>query len=231
MKIQILGTRGEIASSSPIRSKHSGVLIDETILFDLGEPEFLNYNPEYIFITHLHPDHAFFVRNKVDKLPEKIIYLPEKCNLAVNANVLTKAMQFKNYIITPIPTIHSFRVRSQSYLLETENKRVLYTGDLISIATKYHKLLSKLDLVITEASFIRRNGLIKTDEKSGKIHGHTGIPNLIDFFSRFTNQIVFVHFGSWFFKNEQESKDKILKLASKKQVEACVAYDGMTLLV
>jgi len=50
---------GEIRKSCPYHSKHPGVLIDEKILLDIGEEEFLKYKPEYVFITHLHPDHAF----------------------------------------------------------------------------------------------------------------------------------------------------------------------------
>jgi glyoxylase-like metal-dependent hydrolase (beta-lactamase superfamily II) len=63
MNIKILGTRGEIKVSAPYHSRHSGVLIDNTLLLDCGEPEFLDYKPQAILITHLHPDHAFFVRH------------------------------------------------------------------------------------------------------------------------------------------------------------------------
>ena len=74
----ILGTRGEIEASAPYHARHSGILIDDTLLFDLGEKEFLDYNPSYIFITHLHPDHAYFVRSGTS-IPETnaIIYAPE----------------------------------------------------------------------------------------------------------------------------------------------------------
>ena len=63
MKITILGTRGEIEPTAPYHARHSGLLVDDTLMFDLGEQEFLAYKPSYIFITHLHPDHAYFVRD------------------------------------------------------------------------------------------------------------------------------------------------------------------------
>ena len=59
MKIKILGTRGEIKVSAPKHSNHSGILADGKIMFDVGEKKFLSLDPKYIFITHLHPDHAF----------------------------------------------------------------------------------------------------------------------------------------------------------------------------
>lgn len=81
MKIKILGTRGEIVSSSPYHSHHSGILIDDVLLFDCGESQFLNNKPQYIFITHLHPDHAFFVRHPSTRLDlEMPIFAPEKCD-------------------------------------------------------------------------------------------------------------------------------------------------------
>jgi hypothetical protein len=54
MKIKVLGTRGEIKASLPEHANHSGVLIDDVILLDIGEKQFLNCHPKYIFITHLH---------------------------------------------------------------------------------------------------------------------------------------------------------------------------------
>ena len=58
MKIKILGTRANIKAGTPGHTKHSGVLVDNKLLFDVGEKEFLKYNPSYIFFTHFHPDHA-----------------------------------------------------------------------------------------------------------------------------------------------------------------------------
>ncbi len=197
MKIKILGTRGEIKAKSPYHSKHSGILIDHIFLFDLGEKEYLKLNPKHIFITHLHPDHAFFVR-KEEKLKRKF-YTPE--------NFKTKK-QFGKYQISSIPTIHSKKVKSQAYLIQKNNKKILYTGDLIWIAKKYHSALKNLDLVITEASFIRKGGVIRRDKKTQEIYGHNGIPDLINLFKKFTNQILFMHFGSWFYKDIPKAKRK-----------------------
>jgi ribonuclease BN (tRNA processing enzyme) len=82
MKIKVLGTRGEVKSSAPHHSKKSGILIDNKILIDVGEKEFIGLNPQIIFITHLHPDHAFFIRNESEcSINHKItIYAPEEYN-------------------------------------------------------------------------------------------------------------------------------------------------------
>ena len=62
MNLKILGTKGEIDKSLPRHSKKSGVLIGDELLIDIGEKQYLKYCPKWILITHLHPDHAYFMR-------------------------------------------------------------------------------------------------------------------------------------------------------------------------
>lgn len=57
-----------------------------------------------------------------------------------------------------------------------------------------------------EASFIRKGGVVRKDKETGEIYGHTGIPNLINLFKKFTQNILFIHFGSWFYKDSNAVK-------------------------
>jgi len=230
MNIKILGTKGEIEASSPYHSHQSGVLIDKKLLLDLGEREFLSYKPKWIFITHLHPDHAFFIREKQTVSTKAKIYAPEKYkNININLVKPEKRIKENEYQITPIPTIHSKKVNSCCYLIQKGTKKVIYTGDMIWIKKKYHHYLKNLDLVITEGSFIRKNGLVRRDTKTGEIYGHTGIPNLLRFFRDYTDKIIFIHFGVWFFKDIKKSRQKVKSLAKKYDVEVLVGYDGLKL--
>jgi ribonuclease BN (tRNA processing enzyme) len=236
MKIQILGTRGEIESSLPNHSKHSGISVDKTLLFDCGEKEFLKLKPKAIFLTHLHPDHAYFVRKGLVEIPPiKVkIFAPEKPeNDQIHSviSVLTKEFSFGDYKIIPIPTHHSLNVKSQAYLIKKNEKSILYTGDLVWIDKKYHALFKSLDLVITEASYIRKGGLVRKDKNSGKIYGHQGVPDLIKLFAPYTKHILFVHFGSWFFKDPAHARKKIEELGKSCGIEAIVGSDGMDIIV
>lgn len=228
MKIKILGTRGEIKATAPYHSKHSGVLIDNEILCDLGEMEFLNQNPKYILITHLHPDHAFFVRDPSTVFEIKVpIYAPEAYDKNTKVKKLTIAKKIADHKIIPIPTHHSLKVASQAYIIEKDQEKILYTGDIIWMDKKFHSKLTNLDLVITEASYLRKGGLILKNKESGKLYGHTGIPNLIQLFSKFTQNILLVHFGSWFYEDIEQAKKDVSKLAKEFGVNIIIGYDGL----
>jgi hypothetical protein len=98
---------------------------------------------------------------------------------------------------------------------------------MVSIHRRYHARLGELDLVITDGSFMRRGGLVRRDPATGKPFGHAGIPDLVDFFQRFTRRIVITHFGSWFYADIADSIRRIARLSDGAEVSA--ARDGMVL--
>ncbi|MBI4471907.1 MAG: hypothetical protein HY646_04505 [Acidobacteria bacterium] len=79
MHLRILGTRGNIDVSSRGHVKHSGILIDGGLLLDCGEKEYLKYRPRWIFITHLHSDHAAIEGADIPK--DTLIFAPEPSRL------------------------------------------------------------------------------------------------------------------------------------------------------
>jgi len=230
MKIKILGTRGEIEVSAPWHTKHSGILIDDTFLLDLGEEEYLNYNPAFVVFTHFHPDHAFFMRGKNELHQEIEAYGPEKPSGFDSVKVINRPFTKDSYTFIPIPVIHSLKVTSQAYIVEHDGRRLLYTGDLAWMEKEYQKKLGNLDMVITEGSFIKKGGMIRRDEDSGMIFGHTGVPDLIRMFTEYTDRIVLMHFGSWFMKDVKVARRKIGKLAPE-GIRIEVARDGEEFLV
>lgn len=102
---------------------------------------------------------------------------------------------------------------------------------MIWLEKKYRYKIKNLDLVITEASFMRKGGLIRRSKETGKIFGHTGVPNLINLFKKYTDTILLVHFGSWFYSNMRKSKKDIQKLAQEYEIEIIVGYDGLEIKI
>ncbi|NLI73163.1 MAG: MBL fold metallo-hydrolase [Euryarchaeota archaeon] len=222
MRIEILGTRGHIEPSAPNHMFHSGVLVND-VLFDIGERIFLDRNPQAILLTHLHSDHAFFTEDELDSLPVPT-YAPQRWREHPEIQVIRNRLEIDGLVITPIPTVHSASYRSCAYLIEEGCNRIIYTGDLVSVRRRYRDRIPEIDLVITDGSFIREGGLVRRDDR-GRLHGHNGIPDLVRFFSPFTPRIVITHFGSWFFRDIDESIRAIESLGNATSVEA--AYDGM----
>src|SRR6266571_1263415 len=104
MRLKFLGTRGNILPAAPGYARHSGIVVDARILLDLGEAAYLRYRPRHIFISHLHPDHAAFLRNAV--VTDAEIYVPEPTRTLPAARVMTRAVRCGPYRIVPVPTAH-----------------------------------------------------------------------------------------------------------------------------
>ncbi|MDQ3948990.1 MAG: hypothetical protein M3282_01460 [Gemmatimonadota bacterium] len=68
---------------------------------------------------------------------------------------------------------------------------------------------------------------MRSDPASGRRFGHAGIPDLVEFFRRFTRRIVITHFGSWFYKDIAASVRQIASLGDGVRVSA--ARDGMVI--
>ncbi len=227
MRIEVLGTRGEIEESAPRHARHSGLLVDGRLLFDLGEPEFLEKKPQRVFLTHLHPDHAFFVRAPAPL--GRAVYAPERRAGVPELRVFPGRIRWRGYAIRAVPTHHSLKVKSTAYIVEKSGQRLLYTGDMFWINKEYQPLLGRLDLVVTEASFLRRGGMIRRDRATGVAYGHAGVPNLIELFARFTRHILLVHFGSWFYADMREARRTLRALGRENGVEVRAGYDGLRL--
>ncbi len=231
MRVRILGTRGEIEETAPYHSRHSGILIDGTLMVDLGEREFLDRRPRAVLITHLHPDHAYFVRAGEARPPAAIpIYAPE-ARPQYGVELFEAPRTVAGYEVRPIPTHHSLKVRSQAYLIAKGSARILYTGDLIWINKEFHPLFEGLDLIITEASYFRQGGLVKRDKATGTIYGHAGTPDLIRLFRDSCRRVVLVHFGAWFYRDVPAARSAIRELGRANGIDLTAGRDGQELAV
>lgn len=228
MKISILGTRGKIKESAPNHHNHSGILVDDTLLFDIGEEKYLEHAPKAIIFTHFHPDHAYFVfENEVFK-PKIALYGPEKHELVPNLKVITSPLNIQGYKVTPIPVIHALHLKSYAYLIIKDQKKIMITGDVAWIEKAELEKVPKLDLIITEGSFITKGGMIR--RKYNAIFGHTGIPDLIRVLGPYTDRMAFCHFGKWYFEDVKKANET-LKNFSSESLEIIPGHDGLQIII
>lgn len=228
MKIEVLGTRAKIKASAPGYKNHTGFLLDDRILLDVGEESYLDRKPEAVIFTHFHPDHAFFVfENEVfnPKIPH---YGPEPYHLTPRLKIIQEKFLLKDYLFTPVPVIHALKLISFAYVVEKDGKRVFFTGDVAWIEKQYLEHLGKMDLIITEATFLKKGGRI--NRIGNNIFGHTGVPDLIRLLSPLTSRIVFSHFGEWFYEDVKSGPEKIRQL-QKEGLELISAHDGFIIEV
>ena len=225
MKLKILGTRGKIEASAPNHKNHTGFLLDSKILIDVGEPEYMKYDPEAIVFTHFHPDHAFFVAEKEKFAPKIPLFGPEPQEFLPDLKIISEMFRIGDYSFTPVPVIHALKLKSLGYIIEKNRKRIFITGDVAWIEKANLENLPKLDLIITEATFINKGGRI--NRKKNKIFGHTGIPNLIRLLGPLTKKIVFTHYGNWFFEDVEQSLQKLRSLQEEDGPDIIPGHDGM----
>ncbi len=91
--------------------------------------------------------------------------------------VITGKFEIQGYKFTPIPVIHALRLKSLGYIIQKGQKKIFITGDVAWIEKANLTGITNLDLVITEATFLKKGGRI--NRKKDRIFGHTGVPDLI----------------------------------------------------
>lgn len=227
MKIKNLGTRGKIEPKAENYVNHTGFLLDDKILIDVGEPHYMDYKPKAVIFTHFHPDHAFFVPERQIFTPKIPLFGPEAHELIPNLKIITGEFEIEGYKFTPVPVIHALKLKSLGYIIQKGQKKIFITGDVAWIEKANLAEISNLDLVITEATFINKGGRI--NRKKDRIFGHTGVPDLIRLLSPLTKKIVFCHYGEWFFENVEKSPKRIKEM--EEDVKLIPAYDGLELEV
>ena len=183
----------------------------------------MKHQPDYLFITHLHPDHAYFIEKELVDITIPV-FAPERFEKIKKLHVISDKVKVSGFEVIPVPVIHSKYVKSFAYIIEKKHRRILYTGDMVWIEKKHHHKFGELDLVITDGSFIQKKGMVRRDDE-GNIYGHQGIPQLVNLFKKFTRYIIFTHFGNWFYHDIPSAREKIRALDEGMQLEA--AYDGM----
>lgn len=228
MKVEVLGTRAKIKPTARGYHKHTGFLIDDQILLDVGEESFLSRNPKAIVFTHFHPDHAFFVFEHQIFSPKIPHFGPEEHDLLPQIRVIEKTFEIHGYSFTPVPVIHALSLRSFGYIIEKEGRRIFFTGDVAWIEKAHLENLGPLDIIITEATFLNKGGRI--NRRGNQIYGHIGIPDLVRLLGNLAPKIVFTHFGEWFYADVKAGPEKI-KAMEKEGLELIPAFDGFTINV
>jgi len=180
---QIGGSIIEISTSNTRIFLDVGIELDESEKIAVPEIEGLfgrNKNCDAILISHYHSDHIGLLEFVLPEIP---IYMGEKAFEIYRASAGYRGRELKfcpeyvydnekmkigDFQITPFLCDHS-SYDSYMYLIETEGKKILYTGDFRANGRlSYIELLSKLpevDVLICEGTTLTREDVKNIEEE------------------------------------------------------------------
>jgi ribonuclease BN (tRNA processing enzyme) len=231
-KLTFLGTKGEIEESSKNHRYHSSLLISykkEKFQIDYGKLHRFNLEetrPKALLITHAHPDHYLWLKEKVET--ETLVYLtkhtleygkfkPDRYSLIESGDIL----KIGRFDILVYEVVHSLRCPAVGFRIRTpEGKKVLYNPDLVDIVEK-DTVLKNIDYYIGDGSSIRAN-LVR--RKGDKLFGHARITTQINWCrKRGVEKIIFTHLGKETICKEEAFKEEYRDII--------LAYDGLEIVL
>lgn len=238
MKLTFLGTKGEIEEKSRKHKMHSCLLIEnkgKKVLIDFGQDwhnKIDKIKPDYILLTHAHPDHAWGLKTGTD-IP---VYATKQTFDLLNKYKFTNKTEIKphkwlkigNIEIFPYEVVHSTLCPSVGFKIKAGRFTFCYNPDLIFIKLK-KDVLTGVKLYIGDGSTVNMNLVRKI---KGELVGHTNIRTQIHWCKEFgIKTAIFTHFGKQAVEMKEDKLIKMLKNYSQGEVKIKVAHDGFVVSV
>ncbi len=185
-KVTFLGTKGLIKEEGPGHRFHTSILYEymgEKLLIDYGEMNQGNLDeikPDYILVSHAHPDHLLGLNNKsviVSEETEKVFSkLYKNFGIDIKSTFGSyETFDLGPFKITSIPVLHSLEAPTYAFLISLGKKKVLHATDIL----KWHpgdkeKYIKDLDLAIIDGSSLEET-ISRREGKVGEPSGHESI--------------------------------------------------------
>lgn len=239
MKLTFLGTRGNIDERTKQHRMHSSLLVEyyhQRVLIDSGRDwlgKLDEIQPESIFITHAHPDHAFGLK---DGAPCPVCATEETWETLAEYP-LTKGAEVKpreplhvgDISFEAFPVEHSTIAPAVGYRVKAGQVCVFYVPDVVWIRDR-EGALSGIDLYIGDGASIERSLVRKIDQA---LVGHTPIRTQLTWCRKENvKQAIFTHCGSQIVGSDLRKIEPVVKeMARERGVKAELARDGMEIVL
>ena len=230
VQLRFLGTRGEIEGKTLRHQRDSSLLLtadSDKLLIDFGEnhKETLSQiKPNWILLTHAHPDHAFGLKEGTD-IPVWMSGESEKALADFpikNKQIFKDKAPFKlgSFTVTAYPVAHSTKAPDHGFRIEVGNHVIAYFPDQLEIKDE-NEALSGVEIYIGDGAHIYRD-IRRFSE--GKPIGHASMMKQTKMAQQHgVKQIYFTHLGEQPLR-EGKDLDEITEGFGAK-----IAYDDMTL--
>ena len=237
MKLTFLGTRGEIEARTPRHRRHSSLLVSyyrRRVMLDCGLDwlgRLTEINPDAIFITHAHLDHAgglklgapcpVFASPVSLKLMRR--YPIDKCPIEPDSPVTIGPLTFQAFDLE-----HSLRCPAVGYRV-SGGGTIHYAPDLVFIYDRA-AALSGVDIYIGDGASPKRPIIRK---RGDRLIGHASIETQLEWCRQEgVPRAIFTHCGSQIVAgNEDRIAGNLRHWGRERGVGVSIAYDGMELTV
>jgi glyoxylase-like metal-dependent hydrolase (beta-lactamase superfamily II) len=238
VKIHFFGTRGYIEESSRLHRMHSALLLSfagKRLLLDAGETwsgRIGELDPNWIAITHAHPDHAFGLRGGTG-VPVYVTSVTRRLLRGFPLSRLRTLTAGRWQAIGPFrvlayTVVHSIRCPAVGFKVRAGRRTIVYNPDVISIDDR-DRVLRDVDAFIGDGASLTRP-LVR--RRGDLLFGHTTVRAQLNWCKEAgIGRAFIVHCGKQIVEmNAREAQRRVDELAGP-SVHATIAHDGMEVVL
>jgi phosphoribosyl 1,2-cyclic phosphodiesterase len=239
MKLEFLGTRGEIEARTSYHRRHSSLLVSyhrRRVMVDCGADwnrDVWRIGPHAIVLTHAHPDHAFGLRGgapcPVWATADCWRTLPaysdlDRLTLRPRRRARVEGIGFEAFTVE-----HSIHAPAVGFRIDAGRVTVFYVPDLAYIHQRA-AALRDIRLYIGDGASLTRP-LIR--RRAGRLIGHTPVSTQLAWCGReHVPWALFTHCGTGIVESPHALMSRAVKeLGVRHNVRADIACDGLKLVL
>ena len=239
MKLVFLGTRGEIEARTRRHRMHTSLLVSyrsTRLMIDCGLDwlgKFERLRSRAIVLIHAHPDHAWGLKNGAP-CP---VYAPHETWQTLQIYSIRERHLIKERTPTKIsditfeafPVEHSILAPAVGYRVSAGRARIFYAPDLIFIHDRA-AALNGAQIYIGDGTTLTRSYVRK---RGKRLIGHAPVRTQLAWCRKEgVPRAIITHCGSEIVTgDERKLTAKLRAIATEPDLEACIAYDGMEIIL